>query len=291
LTQKGIWTQDHKQIIHHQKIVFYVKQNCIYLRKRTFVSNVIIFFCGDCTDHQLQIPKYGHTQPVRYCSNCFIEVCVDLDDQISIVKINLKTLRQFCHIKRISIEDCLDSRDISSKICNHIKPPITNLTISTSAPAQIHQINRMEESESSNSNSFTESKSSYSFGTNAKTTNDYLRSKPTNKDITLDDLSVSQLKLILANNGVDFSDCFEKLELLQKIDSFCPQVRENPISNKVFEVPDKDQCIVCMERRIDCVLLECGHLAVCFVCGKHLTECPICRNKIERVVHTFHVNK
>lgn len=42
-----------------------------------------------------------------------------------------------------------------------------------------------------------------------------------------------------------------------------------------------------MDAPLECVLLECGHMATCIDCGKKLNECPICRQYVTRVVRTF----
>lgn len=49
----------------------------------------------------------------------------------------------------------------------------------------------------------------------------------------------------------------------------------------------EDQCKICMDNGIDCVLLECGHMVTCTNCGKQISDCPICRQHISRIVHVF----
>eukprot|EP00759_Apiculatamorpha_spiralis_P008599 PhF_6_TR15535/c0_g1_i1/m.24155 len=49
------------------------------------------------------------------------------------------------------------------------------------------------------------------------------------------------------------------------------------------EVPppeDAANCVVCLDAKIDCVILPCGHLCCCRPCSKHMRICPICRNPI-----------
>lgn len=48
-----------------------------------------------------------------------------------------------------------------------------------------------------------------------------------------------------------------------------------------------DLCKLCMDAPLECVLLECGHIATCVDCGKKLNECPICRQYVTRIVRTF----
>eukprot|EP01117_Protostelium_nocturnum_P011409 TRINITY_DN4139_c0_g1_i2.p1 TRINITY_DN4139_c0_g1~~TRINITY_DN4139_c0_g1_i2.p1 ORF type:complete len:260 (-),score=70.88 TRINITY_DN4139_c0_g1_i2:38-817(-) len=57
---------------------------------------------------------------------------------------------------------------------------------------------------------------------------------------------------------------------------------------------DDDDCMVCFEKKRDCVLVPCGHLGFCYFCadGIHKSktpECPLCRTKINIIVKTFRV--
>lgn len=55
----------------------------------------------------------------------------------------------------------------------------------------------------------------------------------------------------------------------------------------VEKLPTDDLCKICMDAPIECVLLECGHCCSCTNCGKVLSECPLCRQYIIRVVRLF----
>jgi len=48
-----------------------------------------------------------------------------------------------------------------------------------------------------------------------------------------------------------------------------------------------ETCVVCYQNKINCVLLECGHRALCMNCGKKLIDCPICRRPIERIIRVY----
>eukprot|EP01114_Cavostelium_apophysatum_P002740 TRINITY_DN12425_c0_g1_i1.p1 TRINITY_DN12425_c0_g1~~TRINITY_DN12425_c0_g1_i1.p1 ORF type:complete len:304 (+),score=38.97 TRINITY_DN12425_c0_g1_i1:103-1014(+) len=266
------------------------------LKKKHNCFKCASLHCAECSN-QIQIPKYGHKTPVRYCAVCFVDVCVELEDRTSISRMSMKDLKRFCSQKTISISHCLDTQEVANAIVAHLKPHHVAVSAFTSSSSFQEQQSQSSPSSSSpirssppenrtSPNSPSRSSGSPSYPS-TPLSSQFDRSPSSSR---LEDLPVSQLKLILMNNGIDFSDCFEKAELLAKIDKFCPHVRGATTSEK-FEVPEKDLCTVCMERRIDCVLLECGHLAVCFICSKHLSECPICRQKIVRVVHTYHVNK
>jgi len=99
-------------------------------------------------------------------------------------------------------------------------------------------------------------------------------------------LNVKDLKDILANYCVDYKGCIEKSELQSKVlELYLERARNRSNLN------EEDCCKICWDATIDCVLLECGHLVCCLSCSKKLKdcskECPICRQYITRVVHTF----
>ncbi|XP_020563349.1 E3 ubiquitin-protein ligase RNF34 isoform X2 [Oryzias latipes] len=113
----------------------------------------------------------------------------------------------------------------------------------------------------------------------------------------IENLSVRQLKEILARNFVNYSGCCEKWELLERVHRL---YRENEQNRKSLEnvsitadgvkaqlAADENLCRICMDAIIDCVLLECGHMVTCTKCGKRMSECPICRQYVVRAVHVF----
>ncbi|XP_071093776.1 E3 ubiquitin-protein ligase RNF34-like [Haliotis cracherodii] len=114
----------------------------------------------------------------------------------------------------------------------------------------------------------------------------------------VDTLTVRQLKEVLANNFVDYKGCCEKTELTDRVKRLWNEEQSNKDkAEKMRENADKltgittsseqDLCKICMDNTIDCVLLECGHMITCTSCGKRLAECPMCRQYVVRVVHTF----
>ncbi|XP_068681658.1 tumor susceptibility gene 101 protein-like [Montipora foliosa] len=50
-------------------------------------------------------------------------------------------------------------------------------------------------------------------------------------------------------------------------------------------------CIICMEKKSDSVLIPCGHLGVCLRCANELkrttTVCPVCRKNIDQVIRVY----
>ncbi len=130
----------------------------------------------------------------------------------------------------------------------------------------------------------------------------------------IENLSIKQIKEILAVNFVDYKGCCEKKELIEKAKRLYNSYEDNKrlekeLNNnetnemhnaagsgaasdgssassadphaqtgKKANVDENDLCKICMETLIDCVLLDCGHMVSCTKCGKRLAECPICEN-------------
>lgn len=66
------------------------------------------------------------------------------------------------------------------------------------------------------------------------------------------------------------------------------QDRHHSQQNTEEDLRENDSlCRICMDALTDCILLECGHMVTCTTCGKQLSECPICRQYIVRVVRVF----
>ncbi|KAL1331494.1 E3 ubiquitin-protein ligase SP1 [Arachis ipaensis] len=48
-----------------------------------------------------------------------------------------------------------------------------------------------------------------------------------------------------------------------------------------------DLCVICLEHEYNAVFVPCGHMCCCTTCSSHLTNCPLCRRRIEQVVKTW----
>lgn len=110
-------------------------------------------------------------------------------------------------------------------------------------------------------------------------------------DINL--LSVKQLKTILARNCIDYKHVIEKEILREKVIQLWIDSKEKQASSSTHNAESRgcdtnsQECRICMEREINCVLLECGHMLTCVTCGRKLNECPVCRQNVTRCVRTF----
>lgn len=105
-------------------------------------------------------------------------------------------------------------------------------------------------------------------------------------EVQIRQLSARQLKVLLARNFVDFKGCCERDELMQKVLRLWREKKEAQ-KLSLDDISDENLCKICMEKVIDCVLLECGHMISCVACGKRLAECPICRQYVVRAVRIF----
>ncbi|GFG32107.1 hypothetical protein Cfor_06877 [Coptotermes formosanus] len=98
-------------------------------------------------------------------------------------------------------------------------------------------------------------------------------------------LTVKQLKELLSLNRVDYRGCCEKPELMERVIRLW---QEDSQTRQGLDNMNMDQlCKICMDAPVECVILECGHLATCMACGKQLSECPICRQFVVRIVRIF----
>lgn len=103
-----------------------------------------------------------------------------------------------------------------------------------------------------------------------------------NSEADLNKLTAKQLKVLLSLNRMDYKGCVEKTELLEKAATLWRESQNKDLPDNL-----EDLCKLCMDAPLECVLLECGHIATCVECGKKLAECPICRHYVSRVVRTF----
>ncbi|KAI9671210.1 MAG: hypothetical protein M1817_003717 [Caeruleum heppii] len=49
----------------------------------------------------------------------------------------------------------------------------------------------------------------------------------------------------------------------------------------------KSKCRICLEREVDSVFYDCGHICTCVICGKRLTHCPVCRKRAINVIKIY----
>lgn len=101
----------------------------------------------------------------------------------------------------------------------------------------------------------------------------------------LEYLSIKQLKNLLSTNRVDYKGCIERRELLIRVSRLWQEYNQS--RQDVEKLSEEELCKICWDAPIECVILECGHMACCINCGKQMSECPICKQYVVRVVRFF----
>ncbi|XP_059061236.1 uncharacterized protein LOC131854122 [Achroia grisella] len=101
----------------------------------------------------------------------------------------------------------------------------------------------------------------------------------------LEALNVRQLKELLARNRVEYRGCLERADLLERAKMLWRE--HHHYADDIDKLPMEECCKICMAAPLECVLLECGHMAACTACSKQLAECPICRQYVVRAVRVF----
>ncbi|XP_031573603.1 mitochondrial ubiquitin ligase activator of NFKB 1-like [Actinia tenebrosa] len=48
-----------------------------------------------------------------------------------------------------------------------------------------------------------------------------------------------------------------------------------------------ETCVVCLDRPRNVVILDCGHICACRECAEQVTECPVCRRNIARLLPIY----
>ena len=104
--------------------------------------------------------------------------------------------------------------------------------------------------------------------------------------VDISKLSIRTLKQILTENNVAVSGILERSELESRVQTLIQNVRL-----EALQANEELVCKICCDNPINCVLLECGHFVTCLECAKKIqetsNECPVCRFRIDRIVHTF----
>eukprot|EP01102_Stenamoeba_stenopodia_P006165 TRINITY_DN1697_c0_g1_i1.p1 TRINITY_DN1697_c0_g1~~TRINITY_DN1697_c0_g1_i1.p1 ORF type:complete len:249 (+),score=38.90 TRINITY_DN1697_c0_g1_i1:623-1369(+) len=79
----------------------------------------------------------------------------------------------------------------------------------------------------------------------------------------------------------------ESERLRQEVEILKKRIQQLECQSGEEKLSESELCIVCYENKINTVLLECGHRAVCLGCAEKLFECPMCREKLTRVIRIY----
>jgi len=89
-------------------------------------------------------------------------------------------------------------------------------------------------------------------------------------------------KKLPRNKPTDNKKLAEVLKVVRELESDLTALQERIWSER----EDEKQCIICVERQGDTVLVPCGHF-FCSICSRAVDQCPNCRRRIERRIKTF----
>ncbi|KAF7489994.1 hypothetical protein SSS_05228 [Sarcoptes scabiei] len=296
--------------------LFSVKTSCescsskfgIFVRKNE-CSQCFLIYCRQCIDNNVDSSKKS------ICNRCKVFNQNPLTRE-ALHSLKVKDLKWFLATKNVPSRHCFEKSELIDLIVavereiSIISNPIhsstqidSNQDSSREAPS-----NNARESELNNQNigesisrpieeSDAQKNILQSSSLKETTTrNSYSDSVMNLQDIhdhnEIKNLTIKQLKLVLARNFVDFKGCVERDELESKVLMLYQDRKINETLKDKLEKENRgnleeNQCKICWEKVIDCVLLDCGHMITCTDCGKVLSECPICRQFISRVVHVF----
>ena len=60
-----------------------------------------------------------------------------------------------------------------------------------------------------------------------------------------------------------------------------PDAQRKHLENKVRELQDEKQCVICMDAERNICIVGCGHIVMCEHCADRIEECPMCNRRIE----------
>ncbi|XP_051965232.1 E3 ubiquitin-protein ligase RNF34-like isoform X1 [Xyrauchen texanus] len=299
--------------------------------------------CCDCKKSFCSLCS-GLQENLRRCTTCHLLKGTAFQ-RPQLMRLRVKDLRQYLTLRNINTDTCREKEDLVDLVLCHqgaesedeldtpslqsrplysLSPSIEvpNSPVSILSPTQGEPIIRSNSLESTNQDIGDFSSVSLLNLDQTEHTPEVSPRTRQQARASLSDLSslndveqltVRQLKEILARNFVSISGCCEKWELVERVRRLYRESEENRksienVSNPITAViacpppicnggigdtcrnqlsNDDNLCRICMDAVIDCVLLECGHMVTCTKCGKCMSECPICRQYVIRAVHVF----
>uniref|UniRef100_A0A3B4EBN1 RING-type domain-containing protein n=1 Tax=Pygocentrus nattereri TaxID=42514 RepID=A0A3B4EBN1_PYGNA len=271
------------------------RQTFSVFRRRHLCCDCKKSFCSLCSVLQ---------ENLRRCATCHL-LNGTAFQRPRLMRLRVKDLRQYLTLRNINTDTCREKEDLVDLVLCHQgaesedDPDTPTLqtrplySSSTADPGPLLSPSHGEPISRSDSSGST-SQVSPAVQRSARASLSDLSSL---EDV--EQLTVRQLKEILARNFVSFSGCCEKWELAERVRRLYRENQDNcksrenvsrAVSADEGRTPlfsDENLCRICMDAVIDCVLLECGHMVTCTKCGKRMNECPICRQYVIRAVHVF----
>ncbi|CAL7949727.1 unnamed protein product [Xylocopa violacea] len=270
-----------------------------FLTRKKQCMDCLRYFCSECVIKRLD--KILSCDPCCMLSRRPLIRCL-------IVQMHSKDLRHYLLAKKISIKGCVEKEDLIKLLLIYAN--------GTSDYRYVEDVENTDNShstqsanQSGNSDSaqgLNETRESNATSTDHNETSENIRTTDFSPDervepaysaeetpVKLSDinalseleyLSVKQLKNLLNTNRVNYKGCIERYELLNRASKLWEEYKQ---SRTTIEIPYENLCKICWDEPIECVILECGHMACCVNCGKQMSECPLCKQYVVRVVRCF----
>ncbi|KAI8141232.1 hypothetical protein BJV82DRAFT_619779 [Fennellomyces sp. T-0311] len=93
---------------------------------------------------------------------------------------------------------------------------------------------------------------------------------------------------------VDYANSLNELEfseLAPQVARLANRRRTELAASNAQSSSDALLCPLCCDLQMDCVFLDCGHLASCMQCAQKISnnknECPICRRRVIKLLHVY----
>lgn len=230
-----------------------------FTRKKQCIE-CLRYFCSECVIKQ--------SDKTISCGSCSVLSQRPLS-RSQVIQMRAKDLYHYLLTKRVSVKGCIEKEDLIKVLLvfanGSSTEEISNINLSA---------NERSDLTTSEKNVFT----------NVPARPDIIKLSDINTLLELECLSAKQLKNLLNTNRVDYKGCIERCELLDKASRLWEQYKR---SKTDVDTLDENLCKICWDEPVECVILECGHMVCCLKCGKQMSECPICKQYVVRVVRVF----
>ncbi|XP_017792184.1 PREDICTED: E3 ubiquitin-protein ligase RNF34 [Habropoda laboriosa] len=274
----------------------------LFTRKKQCMD-CLRYFCSECVIKRLD--------KIFNCESCNLLSRRPLI-QNQIVQVRSKDLRQYLLAKKVPIEGCIEKEDLikllmtfangtsnywNTEDAENIHGSPSNQSATTNYEYNVQDLNQNRETNAatiSRINFYANGRAESIHSQDEKVTKmsdtfvesivDPVKLSDINTLSELEHLSMKQLKNLLSTNRVDYKGCIEKYELLDKAFKLWEEYKR---SKTKVDIPDADVCKICWDEPMECVFLECGHVVCCLNCGKQMSECPICKQYVVRIVRLF----
>jgi hypothetical protein len=98
-------------------------------------------------------------------------------------------------------------------------------------------------------------------------------------------MNIGELETMKIRDIIKFIGKFGILNVLNALEQYDTFLAKRRAWNK--KLSKDNSCIICMDKEIDCVFVECGHMISCSECSENVITCPFCRVKIYKCIKVY----